>query len=171
MKISMHFEIAAGKYEGDGEKNYKYIDRADTIEEAINKYDYVSDYPFVEMDLIVSCDGATSRIPIFGGEDKETMLRISIASTWMTVMNKQFVIGDPFKQLDEIAQRVKELEALPSHTPWQAVHLGFIRGELNWTEAFDALMYQCGMPMEEALKCLAEHFDRRPVIEETEVTA
>lgn len=41
--------------------------------------------------------------------------------------------------------------------------------QLTWTEAFDALMSQCGMPMEEALSCLAENFDRRPAITAEEV--
>lgn len=183
--MRMYFEIAAGKYEGQAEKNYKYIDSAHTIEKAIAKWHLCEGYDFIEMDLIVDVDGALSRIPIFGGEDKEAMLRMSIADAWMKVTDHSFARLDmPWeKQLDEVVkisefrrtrikmlkQRVKELEAMPNHTPWQAVHLGFMRGELNWIESFDALMGQCGMPMEEALKCLAEHFDRRPVIQETEV--
>lgn len=185
MNISMRFDILAGRYEDQYEKNYKYCDSADTIEEAIAKYKSCEGYDFTEMALIVDVDGALSRIPILGGEDKEAMLRMSIADAWMKVTDHSFARLDmPWeKQLDEVVkisefrrtrikmlkQRVKELEAMPNHTPWQAVHLGFMRGELNWTEAFEALMSQCGMPMEEALRCLAEHFDRHPVITATEV--
>ena len=69
--------------------------------------------------------------------------------------------------LDQCREEAKKLRPMP----WQDIHTQLIARQITWTEAFDALMSQCGMPMEEALKCLAEHFDRRPVIRETEVAA
>ena len=216
MNISMHFEIAAGKYEDQDEKNYKYVDQADTIAEAITKWKSCQDYPFAEMELVVECDGVQSRIAIFGGQDNETWMRMRIAGLWMRATQQSFDdIAAPWEeQLDEIEseisllrkhngalrqqnerahKRVEELEQVEFDNrvvikqlsasldqcreeakklrpmPWQEIHTQFEAGLLTWTEAFDALMSQCGMPMEEALKCLAEHFDRRPVIQETEV--
>lgn len=42
------FEINAGKYDDDG-RNYKYCDFAKTLDEAIIKYQSVSDYPWSEL--------------------------------------------------------------------------------------------------------------------------
>ena len=52
---------------------------------------------------------------------------------------------------------------------WQDIHARFKDNQLTWTEAFDALMSQCGMPMEDALRRLAENFDRRPAVNVKEV--
>lgn len=190
MNISMRFDIDAGRYEDQGEKNYKYCDSADTIEEALAKWRACEGYDFAEMELVVECDGAQSRIAIFGGQDEETWMRMRIAGLWMKATEKSFAdpTGSWEEQLDEIEseisclrkhngalrqqnerahKRVEELEA--RRMPWQEIHTQFMAHQLTWTEAFDALMSQCGMPMEEALSCLAERFDRRPAAIATEV--
>ena len=239
MNISMRFDIDAGRYEDQGEKNYKYCDSADTIAEALAKWHACEGYDFAEMELVVECDGAQSRIAIFGGQDNEIWMRMRIAGLWMKATQQSFAdIAAPWEeQLDEIEsetsclrkhngalrqqnerahKRVEELEQQVAHdkelksnqqrainalrerndtqydkikqlgedltnanhtlkhlekrfraqakTPWQEIQAKFVAHQLTWTEAFDALMSQCGMPMEEALRCLAEHFDRRPVI-------
>ena len=64
--------------------------------------------------------------------------------------------------LDQCREEAKKLRPMP----WQDIHTQFMARQITWTEAFDTLMSQCGMPMEEALSCLAEHFDRRGVIDE-----
>ena len=241
MNISMRFDIDAGRYEDQGEKNYKYCDSADTIEDAIAKWRLCEGYDFAEMELIVECDGAQSRIAIFGGQDNESWMRMRIAGLWMKATQQSFAdIAAPWEeQLDEIEseisllrkhngalrqqnerahKRVEELEQQVAHdkelkgnqqrainalrerndiqydkikqlgedltnanytlkhlekrfraqakTPWQEIQAKFVAHQLTWTEAFDALMSQCGMPMEEALRCLAEHFDRRGVTDE-----
>ena len=218
MNISMRFDIDAGRYEDQGEKNYKYCDSADTIEDAIAKWRLCEGYDFTEMELVVDCDGAQSRIAIFGGQDNETWMRMRIAGLWMRVTQQSFadIVAPWEEQLDEIESEIsllrkhngalrqqnerahKRIEFLEQvefdnrvvikqlsasldqcreeakklrPMPWQEIHTQFKAGLLTWTEAFDALMSQCGMPMEEALSCLAEHFDRRPVIQETEVAA
>lgn len=176
MNISMRFDITAGRYEDQCEKNYKYCDSADTVEEALTKWRSCEDYDFAEMELVVECDGAVSRIGVFGGQDKEAMLRMSIASAWMKVMDTSFVdlLMDADVQLEEIVHvalsRKEQLErSRPFLLSWLTVHAQFSNGLLTWTEAFDALMSQCGMPMEEALSCLAENFDRRPAVNVKEV--
>ena len=171
MNISMRFDIVAGRYEDRDEKNYKYCDSADTIEDAIAKWRRCEGYDFAEMELVVECDGARSRIAIFGGQDEETWMRMRIAGLWMKAMNKSFadIVAPWEEQLDEIEAAFEVRPCLRSQ--WQDVHAKFVAHQLTWTQSFDALMSQCGMPMEEALKCLAEHFDRRPVIRETEVAA
>lgn len=192
MNISMRFDIDAGRYEDQGEKNYKYCDSADTIEEALAKWRACEGYDFAEMELVVECDGAQSRIAIFGGQDNESWMRMRIAGLWMKATQQSFAdIAAPWEeQLDEIEseisclrkhngalrqqnerahKRVEELEARRTFIPWTVVHAQFSNGLLTWTEAFDALMSQCGMPMEEALSCLAENFERRPAAIATEV--
>ena len=191
MNISMRFDIDAGRYEDQGEKNYKYCDSANTIAEALAKWRACEGYDFAEMELVVECDGAQSRIAIFGGQDNETWMRMRIAGLWMKATQQSFAdiaAASWEEQLDEIEseisclrkhngalrqqnerahKRVEELER--QRTPWQEIHAQFEAGLLTWTEAFDALMSQCGMPMEEALRCLAENFDRRPAITTEEV--
>lgn len=234
MNISMRFDIDAGRYEDQGEKNYKYCDSANTIAEALAKWRACEGYDFAEMELVVECDGAQSRIAIFGGQDNESWMRMRIAGLWMKATQQSFAdIAAPWEeQLDEIEseisllrkyngalrqqnerahKRVEELEQQVSHdkelkrainalrerndiqydkikqlgedltnanynlekrfraqakTPWQEIQAKFAAHQITWTEAFDALMSQCGMPMEEALRCLAEHFDRRGVNDE-----
>ena len=244
MNISMRFDIDAGRYEDQGEKNYKYCDSANTIAEALAKWRACEGYDFAEMELVVECDGAQSRIAIFGGQDNETWMRMRIAGLWMKATQQSFAdIAAPWEeQLDEIEsetsclrkhngalrqqnerahKRVEELEQQVAHdkelkgnqqrainalrerndvqydkikqlgedltnanytlkhlekrfraqakTPWQDIHTQFMARQITWTQSFDALMSQCGMPMEEALSCLAENFNRRPAAIATEV--
>lgn len=190
MNISMHFDIDAGRYEDQGEKNYKYCDSANTIEEALAKWRACEGYDFAEMELVVECDGAQSRIAIFGGQDNESWMRMRIAGLWMKATEKSFadvVAASWEEQLDEIEseisclrkhngalrqqnerahKRVEELEARRTSIPWTVVHAQFSNGLLTWAEAFDALMSQCGLPMECCPSCLAENFDRRGAIDE-----
>lgn len=56
-------------------------------------------------------------------------------------------------------------ELVRNYPKWRDVWHDFHSDELSWTEAFEALMSECGMPMEQALQCLAENFDRRPPVE------
>jgi len=56
-----------------------------------------------------------------------------------------------------------------NYAVWRDVWCKFNSDEISWTQAFEALMSECGMPMEEALQCLAENFDRRPAIVVIEV--
>lgn len=56
-----------------------------------------------------------------------------------------------------------------NYPEWRDVWHEFHSDNLSWTQAFEALMSECGMPMEQALECLANHFDRRPAITVQEV--
>ena len=53
-----YFEVAAGKWEydeseeGGSSKNYKYIDRAETLSQALDLMRSVSDYQFSELHYI-----------------------------------------------------------------------------------------------------------------------
>ena len=61
-------------------------------------------------------------------------------------------------------QEIKSLQRQVSNSvrpTWQVIKRAFDSGALGWTEAFEALMSECGYPMEEALQLLAENFDRR----------
>lgn len=48
MSNQFPFEVNAGKYD-NGERNYKYCDYAETLDQAIIMYQSVSDYPWVEL--------------------------------------------------------------------------------------------------------------------------
>lgn len=60
------FEIAGGKYEPDGEVNYKYINSTDSAEEALRMYAGVDDYPFSYLRLIIKEDGARTEHTLVG---------------------------------------------------------------------------------------------------------
>ena len=105
-------------------------------------------------------------------------LRLSVGWLWLKAVNKTFSdlsedvpwedqIEDIREVITDLRDQLKVCRArLRNQTSWQDVHAKFVAHQLTWTQSFDALMSQCGMPMEEALRCLAEHFDRRGVIDE-----
>ena len=108
-------------------------------------------------------------------------LRSSVGWLWLKAVNKTFSdlsedvpwedqIEDIREAITDLRDQLKVCRArLRNQTSWQDIHAKFVTHQITWTEAFDALMSQCGMPMEEALRCLAEHFDRRPAAIATEV--
>ena len=242
MNTNITYFIDAGRYEGQGEKNYKYCDATSDTAEALRMYESATGYDFVDFYLvIVYPNGAKRTVYLDGGDYAEECMRMGIANLWMQVTGNDFFSlteGPTWEQQveavekklsqyrdnarfdgaaikaartrirklaaenrmchaysNELRQRIEFLEQVEFDNrvvikqlsasldqcreeakklrpmPWQEIHTQFKAGLLTWTEAFDALMSQCGMPMEEALKCLAEHFDRRPVIRETEVAA
>ena len=105
-------------------------------------------------------------------------LRSSVGWLWLKAVNKTFSdlsedvpwedqIEDIREVITDLRDQLKVCRArLRNQTSWQDIHAKFVTRQITWTEAFDALMSQCGMPMEEALRCLAENFDRRGVIDE-----
>ena len=93
-------------------------------------------------------------------------LRMALANLWMMATGNQFVdITMPWRQqVEDIELRLKK----QSRTPWYSVLSLFNAQEITWSEAFEMLMSRCGFSMENALICLAEHFDRRKIeIEDT----
>ena len=167
MRTKIVFHVDAGRFESDGEKNYKYCDLAETLEGAIQMYEMALGYEFVDFYLVVTFPNGLKRtVYLDGGDCAEERMRMSLANLWMQVTGKDFF------SLTEGPTWEQQIEAIEEHIrrlPWQVVHARFHNHSLTWTEAFDALMSECGMPMEEALRCLAEHFDRRPVTTATEV--
>lgn len=125
--VTITFDIEAGKFEPDGSKNCKYCNTVTDANEAVRLFEFVNDYPYAELDIVVTVDGLTSRINLLGG--------ISPREQWL---------------------------------PREHVKRAFDSDAITWTRAFDMLMSECGMPMEKALQCLAEHFDRRPAIQAKE---
>lgn len=98
-------------------------------------------------------------------------------------MYRHNVQGYPYKYLrmvvfNEAGRRVQELtifgdlsesEITATRQPWENIKADFDNGLLTWTESFEALMVEAGMTMNDALKCIAEHFDHRRPIAVTEV--
>lgn len=165
-QIRIAFTIEAGKYDDDG-KNWKYCDTAASLPEALLKYQNTQGYDFRDLSMDIEVDGVFQQtVWLFGGPQTELSMRMNIAALWMKATGNRFsnVKDDWQRQLDEI-----EACLLPRAERWQDIHTQFSQGRLSWTEAFDALMSRCGLPMEEALRCLAEHFDRRPAAIATEV--
>lgn len=125
--ITFYFDVSAGKYDSDGELNTKYCCTFSDAAQALAQYQYVSDYPWAQLDLCICEDGKVVRsVSLYGGDDP--------------------------------VQR----------PPWRQIKHAFDSGTLSWSEVFEALMSDCGMTMNGALQCIAEHFDRRPAIEGTE---
>ena len=75
-------------------------------------------------------------------------------------------LGEDLTNANYTLKHLEKRFRAQAKTPWQEIQAKFAAHQITWTEAFDALMSQCGMPMEEALRCLAENFDRRGVIDE-----
>ena len=167
MKAQITSHIDAGKYEPDGELNYKYGDQADTLEDALRMYESACGYDFVEFYMLFEVDGAASTIWIEGGPMHEQRMRMSFAHLWAMATGNKFI--DISMDWENQAEDIERVLAGLSPVSWQDVHRRFITQQITWTEAFDALMSQCGMPMEEALQCLAENFDRRPAANVKEV--
>ena len=224
MRTKIVFHVDAGRFESDGEKNYKYCDQSETLAGAIQMYEMALGYEFVDFYLVITFpNGAKRTVYLDGGDYAEERMRMSIANLWMQVMGNDFfdlTEGPTWEQQIEVIEGVLEARAhfgLPEdqqvpasraigfvravhrrlfdddtaeYLPmaiieqeisskitelqrtkrvWQDIHARFHNHSLTWTQAFDALMSECGLPMEEALRCLAEHFNRRPVITATEV--
>lgn len=91
----------------------------------------------------------------------DIMLRMAVSNLWMLATCKQFVdISMPWQQqVEDIELRLKE----QSRLPWHAVLGLFNAHQITWSTAFEMLMSRCGFSMENALICLAEHFDRRKI--------
>ena len=160
-KITFSFEILAGRHDL-GDISWKYADDATNLPEALHKYQNTQGYPVRQLRMYIECDGVTTEHCLFGGDSVETRMREGIADLWNKVCC--YSATEPTNnwrlQLLDIEREMKRW--LPR--PWQDIHQQFARGELTWTEALEALMNQCGYSLEEALRCLAEHFDRRPTI-------
>ena len=165
-KHAIYFDVSAGKYDSDGEENCKFCATFTDAEKAVKQYEFVDDYPWARLDLRIVSNDVTTRINLLGGVDRYAMLRFDVARLWIKATGQEFVAIDaPLEvQLDDIEA------ALTSARPtWQVIKRVFDSGAISWTETFEALMSECGYPMEEALQLLAEHFDRRPVIDAFEV--
>lgn len=167
-KIVFHVDAGRFEFESDGEKNYKYCDQAETLEGAIKMYEMALGYEFVEFYLVVTFPNGLKRtVYLDGGDYVEERMRMSIANLWMQATGNDFFDPTEGPTWEEQVETIEE--TLKPRTSWQDIHARFEAGQLIWTEAFDALMSQCGMPMEEALQCLTENFDRRPAVNVKEV--
>lgn len=165
-QIRIAFTIEAGNYDDYG-KNWKYFDTAASLPEALLKYQNTRGYDFRDLSMDIEVDGVLQQtVWLFGGPQTELSMRMNIDCLWMKATGNRFSNAK-----DDWQQQLDEIEAclLPRAERWQDIHAQFSQGRLSWTQAFDALMSECGLPMEEALRCLAEHFDRRPVTIATEV--
>lgn len=165
-QIRIAFTVEAGNYDDYG-KNWKYFDTATSLPKALLKYRNTRGYDFRDLSMDIEVDGVLQQtVWLFGGPQTELSMRMNIDCLWMKATGNRFSNAK-----DDWQQQLDEIEAclMPRAERWQDIHAQFSQGRLSWTEAFDALMSRCGMPMEEALRCLAEHFDRRPATIATEV--
>ena len=102
------FEIAGGKYEPDGEVNYKYINSTDSAEEALRAYASVEGYPFNYLRVIISDEGARSDITLLGdktdAEYANMRVRMGISLLWMKATGASFsdLATDPEEQLEAL---------------------------------------------------------------------
>ena len=165
-KHAIYFDVSAGKYDSDGEENCKFCATFTDAEKAVKQYEFVDDYPWARLDLRIVSNDVTTTFNLLGGMDEHAKLRFDIARLWMKATGRAFIdVATPLEvQLEDI-----EAVLSSARPTWQVVKRVFDSGALSWTEAFETLMSECGHSMEEALQLLAEHFDRRPVIDAFEV--
>ncbi len=168
MRTKIVFHVDAGRFESDGEKNYKYCDQSETLAGAIQMYEMALGYAFVEFYLVITFpNGAKRTVYLDGGDYVEERMRMSIANLWMQATGNDFFALTEGPTWEEQVETIEE--TLKPRTSWQDIHARFKDNQLTWTQSFDALMSQCGMPMEGALQCLAENFGRRPAVKVKEV--
>ena len=110
--MELIFEIAGGKYEPDGEVNYKYIDNAGSFEAALIKYNTVKGYPFSYLRMVFE-DGLHKKCVTLLGEptDEEIYaagLEASITRLFDVVIGTKAVdVGSTKGQLDCIYNYVR----------------------------------------------------------------
>ena len=186
--ITLTFDVEAGKFESDGNRNCKYCASFESFGQALAAFEMVNDYPYAELNMTIVIDDVPRCINLIGGDDPELRLRMDVANLWMKATGNSFanvamsaeeqitdihlVLQGASNRLYNQAQEIKALQkqVLASAKPtWQMVKRYFDSGEICWSEAFEHLMSECGMSMEQALQCLAENFDRRPAAIATEV--
>lgn len=91
MRTKIVFHVDAGRFESDGEKNYKYCDRAETLADAIQMYEMALGYEFVDFYLVVTLpNGAKRTVYLDGGDYVEERMRMSIANLWMQATGNDF---------------------------------------------------------------------------------
>ena len=170
MRTKIVFHVDAGKFESDGEKNYKYCDQAETLVGAIQIYEMALGYEFIDFYLVITFpNGAKRTVYLDGGPTDEN--RACLGQSVVRQLNTIRTLEGELAARDARISALKfELDmGLAQKLVWQDIHARFKDNQLTWTEAFDALMSQCGMPMEDALRRLAENFDRRPAVNVKEV--
>lgn len=106
--MKFYFEIAGARYDM-GELNYKYIDDAETYEEALAKYRKTLGYPYRYLRLIIKKeDGPAIPITLHGDKSEEELeplnMRMGIAQLWMSVTGEHSVDtkADWKRQLEDI---------------------------------------------------------------------
>lgn len=67
MRTKIVFHVDAGRFESDGEKNYKYCDQAETLADAIQMYEMALGYAFVEFYLVVTLPNGLKRTVYLDG--------------------------------------------------------------------------------------------------------
>ena len=119
MRTKIVFHVDAGRFESDGEKNYKYCDQAETLEGAIEMYEMALGYGFIEFYLVVTFPNGLKRtVYLDGGDYAEERMRMSIANLWMQVTGNDFFSlteGPTWEQQIEAIEGV--LEARATCTP------------------------------------------------------
>lgn len=121
-QIKIVFAIEAGKYDEDG-KNFKYIDAASNLPEALHKYSNTQGYDFRDLSMDIEVDGVHQQtVWLFGGPQTELTMRMNIACLWMKATGNRFsnAKDDWQQQLDEIEARL-----LLRAERWQDIHAQF----------------------------------------------
>lgn len=116
MHEELSFEIAGGKYEPDGEVNYKYINSTDSAAEAMSMFALVDGYPFCYLRAISHSRGVRREVTLLGDETEAELItarmRMSVASLWMTVTGARFVdiAADPEEQLAVVEKYIRTMK-------------------------------------------------------------
>lgn len=116
MHEELSFEIAGGKYEPDGEVNYKYIDSTDSAEEALRLYAKVDGYPFCYLRAISRSRGVRREVTLLGDETEAELItarmRMCVAALCMTVTGARFVdiAADPEEQLAIVEKYIRTMK-------------------------------------------------------------
>ena len=130
MRTKIVFHVDAGRFESDGEKNYKYCDQAETLADAIQMYEMALGYAFVEFYLVITFpNGAERTVYLDGGDYVEERMRMSIANLWMQATGNDFFDLTEGPTWEEQVETIEE--TLKPRTSWQDVHACLRRASLS----------------------------------------
>lgn len=94
-KLHVNFEVEAGKYEADGEKNYKVCFTTENFVDAVEMYNKCIGYPFNDLRVLVGVDDAWSTMTILGEQtDKEIEPWVRMGHMAMTLDQAHMILTD-----------------------------------------------------------------------------
>lgn len=139
MKVAIQFEVEAGKYEADGEKNYKVSFTTENFVDAVEMYNKCVGYPFNDLRVLVGVDDAWSTMTILGEQTEKEMesavrfghTSMALDQIYSVLFDKQFVVLTTSNEetIERGNEILSEIEKLKDHCELNKKHASTKRSE------------------------------------------